>query len=126
LQGYDGSLIQIENLVCDAETNTIRAAPPDSGTGAGFTNLMLIRSGYWEDTPQVFTGESIATLQSFSVIRFMGFLMTNSPAPEEVAALKKAGGDLGRIATGTLKFVADEYGLRPVTYQSGQPPATGR
>lgn len=100
LQGYDSSLIHIENLVYDAETNTTRAdciidpglglfwlefantrRSPDSDAGTGFTNFKVIRPGYTEDTTQVFTDEFLATLQPFSVIRFMGFLMTNSTNP---------------------------------------------
>ncbi len=100
LQGYDRSLIHIQNPVYDAETNTTRAdciidpglglfgiefantrRTPDSEAGTGFTNLKLIRPGYAEDTTQVFTGEFLATLQPFSVIRFMGFLMTNNTNP---------------------------------------------
>ena len=39
--------------------------------------------------------------------------------PQEVVAIMKTDSDVGRNATSTLKFVADDYGLRLVNYEAG-------
>jgi hypothetical protein len=108
LQGYDASTIHLENLIYDPDTNTTRLdlvvdpgtgllymefantrRNPDSDLGTGITDLRLLRPGYAEDTEQVFTEQFLAALQPFRVIRFMGFLMTNSTNPEYSAEKNK-------------------------------------
>jgi hypothetical protein len=100
LGGYDRSSIRVENQAYDPETNMTRAdvrVDPGAGlltmlfsntrrtaeseAGTGITDVRLIRPDYDEDTEKVFTDEFLALLQPYSVLRYMGFLMTNSTNP---------------------------------------------
>ena len=100
LRGFDVAQFEAANQVYDPDTNTTRLdLAVASGTGlvaiqfvntrrtpqndlnTGIANLRLIRPGYPEDTDQVFTSEFLAALQPFAVLRFMGFLMSNSTNP---------------------------------------------
>ncbi|MEI6603333.1 MAG: hypothetical protein WCL54_07580, partial [Clostridia bacterium] len=49
-----------------------------TNTSGGVSNVKLIRPGYPANTTQVFTNEFLASLDSFSTIRFMDYLATNN------------------------------------------------
>lgn len=101
-------LVQIANVRYEAETNTTRAELTVKPGGAlcvltlkntkrsaeaaehsGFTGLKVIRPGYAEGATQLFTNEFLAAVAPFQVLRFMGFLASNSTNPLYTAAKNK-------------------------------------
>ncbi|MDQ8181424.1 sugar-binding protein [Pelagicoccus sp. SDUM812005] len=59
-------------------TNTVN---PESSTGAGITDLEVIRPGYHDRPDQVFTDEFINALKPFAALRFMDVQHTNNSNP---------------------------------------------
>ncbi|MDQ8184648.1 fibronectin type III domain-containing protein [Pelagicoccus sp. SDUM812002] len=65
-------------LVAMQFTNTVN---PDSSTGAGITDLKVIRPGYHDRPEQTFTDEFINALSPFAALRFMDIQHTNNSNP---------------------------------------------